>query len=106
MANFPKGPFIVYDDDRSNHFYITSDERLKGDKIAFAKVPIGYNEPFESEQRAAAQLFAAAPELVEALLMAREWIYEARDRAGLPVSQTLAQIGAALSKAGAEEGAL
>jgi FMN phosphatase YigB (HAD superfamily) len=65
MSAHTKGPWIVYDDDVSDALAITCDAR-EG-KVAIALIGVGYDEPFDSEQRANAQLIAAAPELLEAL---------------------------------------
>ena len=42
---------IVYDDDSSDALFITTDARMKASKTEIASVAIGFDEPFESEQR-------------------------------------------------------
>jgi hypothetical protein len=59
------GEWFVYDDDTSDELAITADAR--DGKVPIATVSIGFDEPFDSEQRANAQLLAAAPALFEAL---------------------------------------
>jgi hypothetical protein len=41
-----------------------------------ARVELGFDEPAESEQRAAARLFAAAPDLLAALKQAEHFLFD------------------------------
>jgi len=49
--NNTRTPLVVYDDDTLDALYITTDARLANSKAAIAEISIGYDEPFESEQR-------------------------------------------------------
>ena len=76
---------VVYDDDSSDALFITTEERLEFHKGEIASVAIGFDEPFESEQRryvhelvdrynSHAALIAERDELVRVLRIAREWV--------------------------------
>lgn len=65
MSKHTKGPWEVYEDDEFDTLTITAAGR--DGKVAIATIDIGFDEPFESEQRANARLLAAAPALLEAL---------------------------------------
>jgi len=54
-------PWIIDDE------YITTEKRLRDGIVEICAVDIGFDEPFETEQKANAKLISAAPELLDAL---------------------------------------
>ena len=72
MTKHTPGPWLF--DEESGA--ITTHKRIAKGIARIVTVRLGWAEPFESEQIANARLIAAAPELLEALQLCRQHMYE------------------------------
>jgi len=79
--NNTRMPLIVHDDGDADALYIVTEDRLENHKGPIAEIGIGYDEPFESEQRQYADDLVHRYNSHDALLAAVECAdaYELRD---------------------------
>ncbi len=66
------GPWLCVDNGDDSFDYdvlsITTEDRVYRSLVDIARVPIGYDEPLEAEQKANAALMTASPDLLAALV--------------------------------------
>lgn len=94
MSAFTPGPWSI--DDAEEPIEITAESRR--DMVAICSIETGYEEPFDSEQRANACLIASAPDLLEACRAMIEWDDREKDFA-VDFSARMALCEAAFTKA-------
>lgn len=75
---------------------LAADKRAAGDTAEVIELDIRRTKQARDNVE---RLIAAAPELLEALQYAREWILEASMRTSIPSGATLERVGAAIAKA-------
>ena len=78
FAGFVAGPWHTREDHEDEQIVITC--KARRGKATIAVIDVGYDEPFESEQREGAKLIAAAPALLDEVKRLRAELWEIRHR--------------------------
>lgn len=97
-----KTPWIVYDDDTSDSLAITTENRMDHSMVEIATVSIGFDEPFESKQRANAAFIVEAVNSHESLkdeLEAVEQLAKSCAEEVLDLRRQLSEVRALLASA-------
>jgi hypothetical protein len=93
-------PWHTIVNDLDQMILITTEERSLGQKVPIAKIELGFDEPFESHQRANAAYIVKAVNSHEALLKALRYIDLTNDNPARYSSQIDQIVSAALKIAG------